>query len=166
VRAARHREALWAAVDSGLVDILATDHAPHTLEEKARPYPDSPSGMPGVQTLVAMGLTHVADGRMSLERFVDLTSAGPNRVFQLEGKGRLAAGYDADLTLVDLAARRVITDAEQASRSGWTPFAGVEAKGWPMATIVRGRIVMRDGELPAAAIGEPIRFLETLRPAG
>jgi len=166
VRAARHREALWAGVQSGLVDILATDHAPHTLEEKARPYPESPSGMPGVQTLVAMGLTHVADGRMSLERFVDLTSAGPNRVFQLEGKGRLAAGYDADLTLVDLGARRIITDAEQASRSGWTPFAGVEAKGWPMATIVRGRIVMRDGELASAAIGEPIRFLETLRPAG
>ncbi|MBU6373616.1 MAG: dihydroorotase [Alphaproteobacteria bacterium] len=164
VREARHREALWAAVQNGLIDILATDHAPHTLEEKAKPYPNSPSGMPGVQTLVAMGLTHVAEGRMTLERFVDLTSAGPNRVFQLEGKGRVALGYDADLTLVDLAARRVITNAQQASRSGWTPFDGVEAKGWPIATIIRGRTVMRDDEIVAPSIGEPIRFLETLQP--
>jgi len=165
VREARHREALWQAVASGLIDILATDHAPHTEEEKAKPYPQSPSGMPGVQTLVAMGLTHVAEGRMSLERFVDLTSAGPNRVFQLAGKGRLAAGYDADLTIVDLAARRVIANGQQASRSGWTPFDGVEARGWPIATIIRGQIVMRDDELVAPARGAPIRFLDTIQPS-
>ncbi len=162
IREARHRAALWDAVRSGLVDVIGSDHAPHTAEEKAKPYPQSPSGTPGVQTLVAVMLTHVAEGRLSLDRFVDLTSTSPQRVFQLAGKGRLAIGYDADLTLVDLAARREITDAEQASRVGWTPFAGMTAKGWPMATIVRGQVVMRDGALTMAGAGAPIRFLETL----
>jgi dihydroorotase len=162
IRDAHHRAALWEAVRNGLVDILGSDHAPHTVEEKAKPYPQSPSGTPGVQTLVPVMLTHVAEGRLSLERFVDLTSAGPQRVFQLAGKGRIALGYDADLTLVDLAARRSITDAQQASKAGWTPFDGMVAKGWPLATIVRGQVVMREDELVTKAAGAPIRFLETL----
>lgn len=162
IRDAHHRAALWEAVRNGLVDVIGSDHAPHTSEEKAKPYPQSPSGTPGVQTLVPVMLTHVAEGRLTLERFVDLTSTSPQRVFQLAGKGRLALGYDADLTLVDLAARRVITDGEQASKARWTPFAGMTAKGWPMATITRGRVVMRDGEITTPGIGEPIRFLETL----
>lgn len=162
IRDAHHRAALWEAVRSGLIDVLGSDHAPHTSEEKAKPYPQSPSGTPGVQTLVPVMLTHVAEGRLTLERFVDMTSTSPQRVFQLAGKGRLALGYDADLTLVDLAARRVITDGEQASKARWTPFAGMTAKGWPMATITRGRTVMRDGEITTPSIGEPIRFLETL----
>lgn len=162
IRDAHHRAALWEAVRNGLVDILGSDHAPHTAEEKAKPYPQSPSGTPGVQTLVPVMLTHVAEGRLSLERFVDLTSAGPQRVFQLAGKGRIALGYDADLTLVDLAARRSITDAQQASKAGWTPFDGMVTKGWPLATIVRGQVVMREDELVTKAAGAPIRFLETL----
>ncbi|MDX2234219.1 MAG: dihydroorotase [Hyphomonadaceae bacterium] len=162
IREARHRAALWEALRSGLVDVVGSDHAPHTADEKAKPYPQSPSGTPGVQTLVPVMLTHVAEGRLTLERFVDLTSTSPQRVFQLAGKGRLSLGYDADLTLVDLAARREITDAQQASRVGWTPFAGMIAKGWPVATIVRGRMVMRDGELVSVGVGVPIRFLETL----
>ncbi|KAF0181239.1 MAG: dihydroorotase [Hyphomonadaceae bacterium] len=162
IRDAHHRDALWEAVRNGLVDVLGSDHAPHTAEEKAKPYPQSPSGTPGVQTLVPVMLTHVAEGRLTLERFVDLTSAAPQRVFQLAGKGRLALGYDADLTLVDLDARRTITDAQQASRSAWTPFDGMTAKGWPMATIVRGRVVMRDDEIVDAHAGTPMRFLETL----
>ncbi len=162
IRDAHHRAALWEAVRSGLIDVLGSDHAPHTSEEKAKPYPQSPSGTPGVQTLVPVMLTHVAEGRLTLERFVDLTSTSPQRVFQLAGKGRLALGYDADLTLVDLAARRVITDGEQASKARWTQFAGMTAKGWPMATITRGSIVMRDGEITTPSVGEPIRFLETL----
>lgn len=162
IRDARHRDALWEAVRNGLVDVLGSDHAPHTAEEKAKPYPQSPSGTPGVQTLVPVMLTHVAEGRLSLERFVDLTSTSPQRVFQLAGKGRLALGYDADLTLVDLGARRTITDSQQASKSGWTPFDGMTAKGWPAATIVRGRVVMRDDEIVDAHVGAPMRFLETL----
>lgn len=162
IRNRPHIDGLWRGIRQGVVDVLGSDHAPHTLEEKARPYPASPSGMPGVQTLVPVMLTHVAEGRMTLERFIDLTSAGAQRVFGTAGKGRMAEGYDADLTLVDLNARRVITHDQQASRCGWTPFDGFEAKGWPMATIVRGRQVMRDGELLGAAHGRPVRFMETL----
>ncbi len=162
VRDARHRAALWAAVSDGTVDILATDHAPHTRAEKAKPYPESPAGMPGVQTLVPVMLDHVAHGRLTLERFVDLTSAGPQRVFNLAGKGRIAVGYDADFTLVDLQARRVIDDAQQASRVGWTPFHGMAVTGWPLATIIRGTVVMRDGELIGTPGGKQCRFSETL----
>ncbi|MBL8551901.1 MAG: dihydroorotase [Hyphomonadaceae bacterium] len=162
IRYAADRAALWSlGIAQGVVDVLGTDHAPHTREEKEKAYPQSPSGMPGVQTLVPVMLTHVAEGRLSLARFLDLTSAGPARIFNIAGKGRIALGYDADLTLVDLAARRTITAADQATKVGWTPFDGFAAKAWPMATILRGRIIMRDGAL-APAIGEPIRFLETL----
>jgi dihydroorotase len=162
IRDASHQPGLWRGIETGVADVLGSDHAPHTREEKARPYPASPSGMPGVQTLVPVMLTHVADGRLSLERFVDLTSAGPNRVFGMANKGRMAEGYDADLTLVDLKARRTIRHEEMATRSGWTPFDGFQAKGWPMATIVRGRVVMRDDQVVAEGAGEPVRFLETL----
>ena len=162
IREAHHQAALWRGIETGLADVLGSDHAPHTREEKARPYPASPSGMPGVQTLVPVMLTHVARGRLSLERFVDLTSHGQNRIFGLADKGRLAEGYDADLTIVDLEARRTITHGEMATRSGWTPFDGFEAQGWPVATIIRGRIVMRDGEITTPHAGEPVRFHETL----
>jgi dihydroorotase len=158
IREARHREALWEAVRSGLLDVLATDHAPHTLEEKAKPWPQSPSGMPGVQTLVPVMLTHVNAGRLSLERFVDLTSAAPQRLFGLRRKGRLAVGWDADFTLVDLSAKRTITKDWSKSRCGWTPFEGFEATGWPMATVVRGRFVMRDGALVGGPGGQPMAF--------
>lgn len=158
IREARHREALWEAVRSGMLDVLATDHAPHTLEEKAKAWPQSPSGMPGVQTLVPVMLTHVNAGRLSLERFVDLTSAGPARVFTMRRKGRLAVGFDADFTLVDLGAKKTITNAWSKSRCGWTPFDGFEATGWPMATVVRGQFVMRDGALVGAPAGQPMSF--------
>ncbi|MEJ0059610.1 MAG: dihydroorotase [Terricaulis sp.] len=163
IRTAADRAALWSlGIAQGVVDVLGTDHAPHTLEEKAQPYPKSPSGMPGVQTLVPVMLTHVAEGRLSLARFVDLTSHGPNRIFGIANKGRIALGYDADFTLVDLAARRTIRNADQATHVGWTPFDGFEAKGWPMATIIRGIVVMRDGEVTAPSQGAPMRFLEAL----
>jgi dihydroorotase len=162
IRGAEHRAGLWVGVDNGVADVLGSDHAPHTSEEKARPYPASPSGMPGVQTLLPVMLTHVTEGRLSLERLVDLTSHGANRIFGLADKGRLATGFDADLTIVDLKARRTLTHEMMASRVGWTPFVGLEAKGWPIATIIRGRIVMRDDEVCAPHLGQPVRFLETL----
>ena len=165
IREARHRQGLWRGIRQGVVDVIGTDHAPHTREEKEKPYPASPSGMPGVQTLVPVMLTHVAQGRLTLERFVDLTAHGPQRVFGIADKGRLAVGYDADLTVVDLNARRTIRDEDMANRSGWTPFNGFEAQGWPLATIIRGRIIMRDDEVIAPGEGRPLRFLETLRPA-
>ncbi len=162
IREAAHQAAIWRGIAESVVDVLGSDHAPHTREEKARPYPASPSGMPGVQTLVPIMLSHVAKGRLTLERFVDLTSAGPQRLFGLATKGRIAVGYDADLTIVDLAARRAIRHADMATRSGWTPFDGFEAQGWPMATVVRGQVVMREGEVTAPHLGEPVRFLEAL----
>lgn len=164
IRDAPHQAGLWAAIASGACDLIATDHAPHTLEEKARPYPASPSGMPGVQTMLPLMLDHVARGRLTLERLIDLTSAGPARVWGLAAKGRLAVGFDGDLTLVDLSARRTIHAADQASRCGWTPFDGVEVTGWPVATVVRGHVVMRDGQLTGDPIGRALRFVETLAP--
>ncbi len=162
IRSADHRDGLWIGVANGVADVVGSDHAPHTREEKARPYPASPSGMPGVQTLLPILLTHAAEGRLSMERLVDLTSHGANRIFGLADKGRLAVGYDADLTLVDLKARRTITHDWMATRAGWTPFDGFEAKGWPMATIIRGTVVMRDDEIVQPGRGQPVRFLETL----
>ena len=166
IRYAADLAALWSlGIAQGVVDVIGTDHAPHTRAEKEQPYPKSPSGMPGVQTLVPVMLTHVAEGRLSLARFVDLTSAGPQRVFGIANKGRIALGYDADFTLVDLQARRIIRNEDQVTRAGWTPFDGFEAKGWPMATIIRGNVVMADGQVVTPALGAPMRFLETLAPA-
>jgi dihydroorotase len=160
IRDARHREALWRAVGEGLIDVIGSDHAPHTRAEKDKTYPDTPSGMPGVQTLVTLMLDHVAAGRLSLERFVDLTSAGAARLFGIAGKGRIVLGYDADFTVADLKAKRRIENAWIASRCGWTPFDGMATTGWPLATIIRGRIVMRDGALAAPGLGAPLRFGE------
>jgi dihydroorotase len=162
IREARHVGGLWKGIVQGVADVLGSDHAPHTREEKARSYPNSPSGMPGVQTLLPVMLNHVAQGRLTLERLVDLTSHGAQRVFGIAGKGRMAKGWDADLTVVDLKARRTIRHEDTASRSGWTPFDGLEVQGWPMATIVRGRVVMRDDEIVAPSLGRPVRFQETL----
>jgi dihydroorotase len=165
VRDARHREALWQAVRDGVVDCIGSDHAPHTREEKAKPYPQSPSGMPGVQTLLPIMLDHMNQGRLSLHRVVDLTSAGPARVYNIACKGRIALGYDADLAIVDLQAKREITNDWMRTKCGWTPYAGMKITGWVMATVIRGRIVMRDDELLDRPMGEPVRFLETLQPA-
>jgi dihydroorotase len=162
IREKHHQNALWAAILDGTVDILASDHAPHTLEEKAKPYPASPSGTPGVQTLLPVMLGHVHEGRLSLERLVDLMCYGPQRIHRIAGKGRIARGYDADFTIVDLAKTATITNAQQKSRTGWTPFDGMSITGWPIMTIIRGHVVMRDGELQGSPIGKPVKFQETL----
>ncbi|SFZ86067.1 dihydroorotase [Devosia enhydra] len=164
VRDTAHRAAIWAGVANGVADILGSDHAPHTREEKDHPYPHSHSGMTGVQTLVPTMLDHVNAGRLSLERFVDMTSAGPNRLFGIANKGRIAVGYDADLTIVDLKRRQTITNGWIASRAGWTPYDGVTVTGWPVGTIVRGQKVMWEGELVTPSQGQPMRFLEALPP--
>jgi dihydroorotase len=143
--------------------VIGSDHASHTREEKERIYPDSPAGMPGVQTLVTILLDHVNAGRLSLTRFVDLTSAGAQRIFGIAGKGRIATGYDADFTIADLKARRRIENSWIASKCGWTPFDGMTTTGWPVATIIRGRMVMREGTLVTSGAGEPVRFVETLQ---
>lgn len=161
IRDASHRDVLWWGLEQGVVDVLGSDHAPHTLYEKAQPYPASPSGMPGVQTLVPIILDHVNAGRLSLRRFVDLTSAGPQRLFGIAGKGRIAVGYDADFTIVDLKRRETITDGWIASRTGWTPYHGRIVTGWPVGAIVRGHAAAWEGEV-AEARGEAVRFAEAL----
>jgi dihydroorotase len=162
VRDSVHRAEIWKGIRNAVVDVLGSDHAPHTREEKAKTYPASPSGMTGVQTLVPIMLDHVNAGRLSLLRFVDLTSAGPARLFGIAAKGRIAVGYDADLTVVDLKRRETITDKWVASRAGWTPYDGVTVTGWPVGTLVRGRKVVWEGSLTRSAQGERVRFLETL----
>lgn len=162
VRDKAHREAIWGGVANGVADILGSDHAPHTREEKDHPYPESHSGMTGVQTLVPIMLDHVNAGKLSLARFVDMTSAGPNRLFGIANKGRIAVGYDADFTIVDLKRRETITNDWVKSRAGWTPYDGVTVTGWPVGTVVRGKTVMWQGELVTASTGQPMRFLEAL----
>ncbi len=156
IRDEQHRQALWQAVNDGVIDVIGSDHAPHTREEKDKTYPDTPSGMPGVQTLVTLLLDHVNKGSMSLERFVDLTASGPQRIFGLAGKGRVALGYDADFTIVDLGLSRKIENKWIASRCGWTPFDGMTTKGWAVASVLGGQIVMRDFALTGKATGKPL----------
>jgi dihydroorotase len=162
VRDASHRDGIWHGVAQGVIDSVGSDHSPHTREEKSHPYPKTHSGMPGVQTLVPIMLDHVAAGRLSLARLVDLTSAGPARLFGVAGKGRIAAGYDADLTVVDLKRRETIVNSRTASRAGWTPYDGTAVTGWPVGTFVRGNKAMWDGDIVAPGTGEAVRFLETL----
>ena len=163
VRDASHRDGIWRGIAQGVIDVLGSDHAPHTLEEKAKTYPASPSGMTGVQTLVPVMLNHVNAGKLSLARFVDLTSAGPARLFNIASKGRIAAGYDADITVVDMKREETITNKWVASRAGWTPYDGMRVKGWPVGTFVRGKRVMWQGELTTPSTGETVRFQETLK---
>lgn len=163
IRSAEHRDGLWFWLNQGVVDVLGSDHAPHTRAEKDQPYPASPSGLTGVQTLLPLMLDHVANGRLSLQRLIDLTSAGVTRLFNLIGKGRLAVGYDADFSVVDLKKQWTITHAQQASRVGWTPFDGMTVTGKPVGTIIRGQVVMWEDVVEGAPIGAPMRFQETLR---
>jgi dihydroorotase len=158
IRSGAHRDGLWRWLNQGVPDVIGSDHAPHTREEKAKEYPASPSGMPGVQTLLPLMLNHVAEGRLTLQRLIDMTSAGPQRVFGIVGKGRIAVGYDADFTIVDLKARWSVEESWLASRCGWSPFTGMALTGKPLGTIVRGNRVMWEGQLANAAIGAPVRF--------
>lgn len=163
IRDKSHTEALWAAVQKGIVDVLGSDHAPHTLEEKAKEYPASPSGMTGVQTMLPVMLDHVSKGRLPLERVVDLLAHGPQRIYQIANKGRIAAGYDADFAIVDLAKQKTITNSWIKSRCGWTPFDGMKVTGWVQGTVLRGTIVMWDDEITESArarqmFGRPVQF--------
>jgi dihydroorotase len=165
VRELKHQNALWRAIAEGVVDVVGSDHAPHTLEEKAKTYPATPSGMPGVQTTLPLLLTAASRGKLSLERVVDLLCHGPQRIYQIAGKGRIARGYDADFTLVDLQAWKTLEDKDMGSKVGWTPFAGMRVCGVPKMTIIRGWTVMREGELLGPPSGEPVRFAETISPS-
>ncbi len=158
VREARHGEALWAALLDGTIDCLATDHAPHTLEEKARPYGEAPSGMPGVETSLPLMLDAVSQGRCTLRHIARWMCEGPARCYGLVGKGRLEVGYDGDVTLVDLKRARVVRGDELFTKVKWSPFEGWTLRGWPVMTVLRGRPVFRDGAIVEGVFGEPLHF--------
>lgn len=139
--------ALWAALRDGTIQVIATDHAPHTILEKAVPYPKSPSGMPGVQTMLTLLLNEVAAGSVTIEEVVRWTSTNPARIWDIANKGAIIEGYDADLVLVDLKASRVIRREDQASKCGWTPWEGRTTTGWPTHTFVLGQLAMEHGKL-------------------
>jgi len=162
IRSGAHADGLMHWLRMGIPDVIGSDHAPHTIEEKAKTYPASPSGMPGVQTLLPIMLDHVLNGRMTLERLIDMTSAGVQRIFGLQSKGRIAIGYDADFSVVDLKGRFTITQDWLESRCGWSPYTGLELKGRVVGTVIRGHQVMWDAQLADAAVGEPLRFAGAL----
>lgn len=162
VRDARHRAGIWQGIEQGIIDVLGSDHAPHLLEEKAKSYPASPSGMTGVQTLLPIMLDHVNAGRLTLERLVDLSSHGPQRLFGIAKKGRVAVGWDADFSIVDLKRKQTITNAQAGSKAGWTPYDGKQVTGWPVGTIIRGKRVMWEGEISTPSQGQAVKFQETL----
>jgi len=158
IRDRRHHDAAWAAVADGTVDTVGSDHAPHSREAKERPWPATAAGLTGVQTIVPLMLNHVSEGRLSLSRLAELMAAGPARVYGAIAKGRIAAGYDADFTLVDMGRSRVIEESWLASPCGWSPFVGTRCQGWPVATVIRGHAVMREDEVIGAPAGRPVRF--------
>lgn len=164
IRSGAHRDGLWHWLNQGVPDVIGSDHAPHTVEEKGKPYPASPSGMPGVQTLLPLLLDHAANGRLTLQRVIELTSAGAQRIFGIVGKGRICAGYDADFTIVDLKKKWTIEESWLKSRSGWSPFTGMALTGKPVGTIVRGHVAMWEDQLGDAPVGEPYRFEATAFP--
>ena len=162
IREARHRKALWKAIADGVVDVIGSDHAPHTLKEKQQVYPKSPSGMTGVQTIVPLMLNHVNAGLLSLERMVELMSYNPAKIWGMKGRGEIKPGALADLTVVDLNKEKEITRSWIASKSGWSPFEGTKVKGWPVATLLNGHMAMRDMEVVNSPSGKLLEFNKDL----
>jgi len=158
IREARHGEALWKALQSGVIDCMATDHAPHTLEEKAKPCPQSPSGMPGVETLLPAMLNRVNQGLCSLSDLARWMCEGPAKLYGMIDKGRIEVGYDADLVLIDMQAERRIQNGHLQTRVNWSPYDGQTFKGWPVMTLVRGNFVFRNGKFSEKPQGKAIRF--------
>ena len=138
--------------------MIGSDHAPHTLAEKSRPYPESPSGTPGVQTLVPIMLNHVSQNRLTIEKLTELICESPRHICGCFSKGRIELGLDADFTLVDLKMQKTIENSWMASRSSWSPFDGMKVKGWPLYTIVGGNIVVAEEKLIGSPIGQPVDF--------
>ncbi|MBI2479337.1 MAG: dihydroorotase [Planctomycetia bacterium] len=144
---------LWQALIDGLIQVIATDHAPHTLEEKRQPYPKSPSGLPAVENSLALMLNQVHQGRCTIEQVVQWMCAAPARVWDIVDKGRIAVGYDADLVLVDLNKTATIRNEEQETKCKWSPWHGESLTGWPVRTWVMGHEVFRDGVIDESRRG-------------
>jgi dihydroorotase len=158
LRSPHDNEVLWQALHDGVIDFIATDHAPHTLEEKAQPYPNSPSGMPGVETSLPLMLTATAQGRCTLAQVVNWMSTAVAKAYGIPNKGAIAPGYDADLVLVDLQTYRPVLREEILSKCGWSPFEGWNLTGWPAYTIVGGELVYEKGKLHTQVRGQALTF--------
>lgn len=158
IRDKRHMEFLWKALLDGTVDVIGSDHAPHTLEEKAKPYPNSPSGVPGVQTLVPLMLDQVHKGQLSLIKFAELVTENPRKVFDLKNKGRIQVGYDADFTIVDLKRTQKVEKKWLASKTGWSPFEDMSFTGWPVMTLLKGEVVVNEKTLVKSFAGQACEF--------
>ena len=159
IRDQRHQQALWDALVNGLVDTIGSDHAPHTLEEKQKPYPESPSGFPGTQTLLPLMLDHINKGRMNLKLLVKLLAHNPAKIFKLKNQGFIKEGCKAHFTVIDLKAKRRIEASWLASKSQWSPFVGKSVTGWPMATFLYGESVVKEDEVTGSPLGQAIEFL-------
>ena len=158
LRTKDHYDRLWNAVKNNIVDVLGSDHAPHTKKNKQKEYPNSPSGMPGVQTIFPVMLNHVNNNKLTLEQLIKLMCENPCKIFGIKEKGFIKESFDADLTIVDMSKEQIIKDEMIASKCGWTPFNNFKVKGFPIATIVNGVIVMENGIIISKQIGEPISF--------
>jgi dihydroorotase len=153
VKTKADNEQLWQALLAGRIQVIATDHAPHTLEEKRQAYPKSPSGLPAVENSLALMLDQVNRGRCTLQQVAHWMCDAPARVWDVVDKGRIQVGYDADLVLVDMHKSAVIRHAEQETKCKWSPWHGATLQGWPVRTWVLGREVFRDGRFDPAARG-------------
>jgi dihydroorotase len=158
LRTKDHYDRLWVAIKNNIVDVLGSDHAPHLKVNKDKKYPNTPSGMPGVQTIFPVMLDHVNNRKLELEQLITLMCENPCRIFGIKNKGFIKEGYDADLTIADMNKEVVIKDEMIASKCGWTPFNNHKVKGFPAATIVNGNLVMSNGKIVAESKGTPLEF--------
>ena len=158
LRTKEHYDRLWVAIKNNIVDVLGSDHAPHSKENKDKEYPNTPSGMPGVQTIFPIMLDHVNNDKLSLEQLIKLMCENPCRIFGIQDKGYIKEGFDADLTIVDMNKEQIIKNEMMASKCGWTPFNNQKVKGFPVETIVNGNLVMSDGKIVSKAKGQPLDF--------
>ena len=158
LREPRDNEILWQALLDGVIDFIATDHAPHTLAEKAQEYPNTPSGMPGVETSLPLMLTQAVEGRCTVAQVANWMSAAVAKAYKIPNKGAISPGFDADLVLVDLEKYRPVVGAEMASKCGWSSFEGWSLTGWPVVTVVGGKVVFENGKLDTNVRGEALTF--------
>lgn len=158
LREPRDNEILWQALRDGVIDFIATDHAPHTLAEKAQTYPNTPSGMPGVETSLPLMLTQAVEGRCTVAQVANWMSTAVAKAYKIPNKGKITLGFDADLVLVDLEKYRPVVREEMASKCGWSPFEGWNLTGWPVVTIVGGKVVFENGKLDTNVRGEALTF--------
>ncbi len=158
IRDKSHYDRLWYAVRNNLNDTIGSDHAPHLKINKDKEYPNSPSGMPGVQTLLPVMLNHVNNGKLTLNQLINLICENPVKIFGIKNKGFIKEGYDADFTIVDMNKIIEIKNENIESKCKWSPFNGDKFKGTPVATIINGEVKMMDGKIVGNPTGEPLKF--------